>query len=237
MTRGIYKIYLGEPDIFYIGQSLNIEERVGQHKSLLKRNKHYNYKLQNTYNLLKVFEHTIEYIPKVGEHLYKLEEYYINKYNSITKGYNIASAGISGSGVNHPSNVYSKEQILEVMYLCLDPTNVYKDICLSTGVSVSTIRHIADRSVHYWLEDMFPEECAKLVHIRDNRLRSSSLRSKKIYKYSKLISPEGVIYSITNISAFGREHGLDSNKLGEIMRGTRNMHKGWHGFKELEDGS
>lgn len=83
--------------------------------------------------------------------------------------------------------------------------------------------------MHFWLEDRFPNECNKLIDIKNDRLRSSSLRSTLNYKFTSLMSPEDVVYKITNISAFGRDHGLDSNKVGEIMRGNRNSHKGWIG--------
>ncbi len=230
MTRGIYKITLGIDSKVYIGQSLNIEERTSQHKSLLKRGKHYNFKLQNDYNITGTFVYEIVEICSVTDSLYDREKFYMSLYSCLESGYSIAAAGISGSGINHPSNVYSKEQILEVVDLCLDPKNQYKHISEITGVSISTIRHLADRSVHYWLEELIPDKCIELVRIRDNRLRNSFLRSTKQYQYTSLISPEGIVYSITNISAFGRKHGLDSNKLGEIMRGTRNTHKNWRGY-------
>lgn len=232
MTRGIYRIFLGQEKIYYIGQSLNIQERIAQHKSLLKNTKHYNWKMQKAYSDTNIFSYEI--LEECDSHntMHLREKYYIELYDSIYTGYNIASAGVSGAGIEHPSNIYSKEQIIDVMYLCLEPTNTYANISSLTGVSISTIRHIADRSVHYWLEDTFPEECIKLVYIRDNRLRNSSLRTTKVYKFNRLISPEGVIYSVDNISAFGRKHLLDSNKLGEILRGTRNTHKGWRGTND-----
>lgn len=233
MTRGIYRLYLGEQNIFYVGQSLNIEERVTQHKSLLKCNKHYNWKLQKAFNYTKVFEYTVLEVCDSGNTLYEREAYYMNVYSAISTGYNIAEAGISGSGTNHPSSVYSKEQILDVVSLCLNPLNTFKFISEVTAVSISTVNHIANRDVHHWLEDVMPEECKKLVEIKEARLRNSSLRSKKEYKFTSIISPEGIVYDIVNISAFAREHGLDGNKIGEIMRGTRNMHKNWRGHTNV----
>lgn len=231
MTKGIYQICLGEKGLFYIGQSLNIEERISQHKSLLKNNRHYNWKMQLAFSTTKELSYTVLEVCSLANTLNAREDYYIKQFNSIDAGYNITSAGTVGSGTQHPSSVYSKEQIIDVMYLCLSPKNTYKEISEATSVSIRTVGHIANREVHYWLEELFPEECIKLVNIRDNKLRKSSLRSLKVYKYTKLVSPEGVIYEIDNISAFGRIHNLDSNKLGDILRGTRKTHKNWKGVE------
>lgn len=228
MTRGIYKIFLGETGRVYIGQSLSIELRISQHKYMLKANRHYNIRMQQAFNKTNLFELEIIAIAE-AEELDALEELYMSEYNSINMGYNICSAGSSGKGLNHSSTVYTEEQIIDTMQLCLDPKNTYKYISEITGVSINTVKHIADRDVPFWLEDRFPNECNKLIDIKNDRLRSSSLRSTLNYKFTSLMSPEDVVYKITNISAFGRDHGLDSNKVGEIMRGNRNSHKGWIG--------
>lgn len=228
MTRGIYKIFLGELGKVYIGQSVSIELRISQHKYMLKANKHYNIRMQEAFNKTSIFD-TDTLVLADLEELDTLEERYMIEYNSINAGYNICSAGTSGRGLSHPSIVYTEEQIVDTMILCLDPKNTYKYVSEITGVSINTVKHIADRDVHFWLEDKFPDECRKLIKIKEGRLRSSSLRSSLTYRFTSLISPEDVVYKVTNISAFGREHGLDSNKVGEIMRGNRNSHRGWVG--------
>jgi len=50
MTSGIYCIENLTNEKKYIGQSISLEKRKLNHFSLLKRNKHYNIHLQNTYN-------------------------------------------------------------------------------------------------------------------------------------------------------------------------------------------
>lgn len=228
MTSGIYKVYLGEPSKVYIGQSVSIELRISQHKYMLRNSRHYNSIMQRAFNITGIFDTEILEIAEAIE-LDRLEELYMVKYNSLARGYNICSAGASGRGLNHSSTVYSEEQIVSTMLLCLDPKNTYSSISELTGVSINTVKHIADRDVHFWLEDKFPNECAELLSIKNNRLRKSSLRSTLTYKYTSLMSPEDMVYKITNISQFGRDHELDSNKVGEIMRGSRNSHKGWIG--------
>ena len=55
---GIYKITLGTAQN-YIGQSVDILNRVTNHKSKLKHNRHYNYKMQETYNITQEFQYEV----------------------------------------------------------------------------------------------------------------------------------------------------------------------------------
>lgn len=48
--RGIYKITNLNDGKVYIGKSEDLKRRIKTHKLLLKRNKHFNYHLQNAYN-------------------------------------------------------------------------------------------------------------------------------------------------------------------------------------------
>lgn len=82
----------------YIGQTLSIETRIKNHFLALKRNKHRNKKLQNAYNKygednfsVKIWSFSIE----SREDLNKLECRYIDKFNSIEDGYNIAPVAAS----------------------------------------------------------------------------------------------------------------------------------------------
>ena len=47
---GIYKISFYNSNRVYIGQSVNIKNRIKYHKVCLKSNRHYNKKLQRSYN-------------------------------------------------------------------------------------------------------------------------------------------------------------------------------------------
>ena len=49
--RGIYTITNKENKKVYVGESLNITNRWKDHIEMLKKGKHYNYKLQNDYNI------------------------------------------------------------------------------------------------------------------------------------------------------------------------------------------
>lgn len=228
MTCGIYLVSIN--DKIYIGKSHNIEIRIGQHRSLLKNNKHYNVKMQEAYNLNKDFTYKILEVAN-SESLDELEYYYIDQYNSIKNGLNISSGGTSGSGINHPSSVYTKEQIEEVFFLLLDIDNNVKTISKLTKVSESTIRHVSRGEVHYWLKELYPVEFDILQKYSISRLRNSAQRSLNKYKFTKLKAPDGNIYEVdTSIVSFAKKHNLDSNKVGQVMLGKRNKHKDWVGY-------
>lgn len=226
INTGIYAIYLNEPNKYYIGQG-NILERVAQHKSMLKNNKHYNTKLQNAYNNTKYFSYLVLFNEAKSNQLYGLEKFYIDIFDAIQIGYNIISAGISGRGLAHPSSIYTRDQIINAMTLLLDTNNSIEFISKNTGVSESTVRHISRREVHQWLDEEFPEETKQLKILAEKRVR----KTKNIIprKFNAIKSPEGKIFIVDNISAFSRENNLNNAHLGAVLRGSRNIHKGWIG--------
>lgn len=95
MTSGIYQIYCKENKKRYIGQSINIEQRIKAHKSDLKGNRHQNILLQADYNALgpekfiySVLEETKNVITRELFWMFYFEEAIYNdipKYRSWTK--------------------------------------------------------------------------------------------------------------------------------------------------------
>lgn len=75
---GIYKIEIG--CYIYIGQSIDILNRIKQHKNKLKRNSHCNKFMQNVFNKYKTFESEI-LIKCSKEYLVEYEDICINSYD------------------------------------------------------------------------------------------------------------------------------------------------------------
>lgn len=89
---GIYSIINKINNIIYIGSSTNLFHRKNQHFSLLNLNKHFNKKLQNSWN--KYGEHQFEFniIEEcVSEELIEKEQFWINFYKSydFKSGFNL----------------------------------------------------------------------------------------------------------------------------------------------------
>lgn len=97
----IYQILNNLNNHCYIGQTNNFKRRVEQHKSDLKRGVHDNPYLQKAYNKygLDAFSFNILYQEDCDqEQLNKLEEQYIEKYNSYENGYNCNRGGQQHNG-------------------------------------------------------------------------------------------------------------------------------------------
>lgn len=99
--NGIYTIHNLVNNKCYIGSSIEIEERLKAHKYLLTAVKHHSYKLQGSFNKhgidkfeFKPIEYVYfpeEYDKKIrAEYLECLEGYYIKKFNSYKRGYNVS---------------------------------------------------------------------------------------------------------------------------------------------------
>lgn len=96
-TSGIYKIENLVDGKVYIGQSVNLQNRLTSHKSDLKHNRHHNTYLQHAYNKYGVENFDFSIIHECSiEELDELERYYIvDVYDSTNrdKGYNRENGG------------------------------------------------------------------------------------------------------------------------------------------------
>lgn len=94
---GIYKIENLVDGKVYIGQSINVSNRLANHKSDLKHNRHHNTYLQHAYNKYGVENFDFSIICECDmQELDRLERYYIVEvYDSIDrdKGYNRENGG------------------------------------------------------------------------------------------------------------------------------------------------
>jgi len=98
MTTGIYLLSFPGTNSVYIGQSLDIERRFSQHKNSMLKNKSAP-KLQKAYDTYGMPRCIILATGSVEE-LNTWEAHYIKQFDSITNGFNTASAPQT-----HSSNV------------------------------------------------------------------------------------------------------------------------------------
>lgn len=231
MSIGIYSIFWLQEDLFYIGQSVNIEERLNNHISLLKRKIHHNYKLQKAFDTYGSPEFCLlqECLPS---ELNLLEIQYIEEFNSIVQGLNIVPGGKSIPGYESPRCIETKEKLIDVFKLVLNPVHTNILISEVTGVSIHTVEAIRYGKRHNWLSEMFPYEYKEL-HARTNeRLVLGQLRRFN-KNYPTVLSPDNKEYSIINASAFAKEHNLNRGHFAAVLRGVEKTHKGW----KLKEGS
>jgi len=222
---GIYCIYFDQhPDKFYIGRSTNLYNRLQNHKSALISNRHINSKLQNYYNKYGMpnFE-ILKYASP--EELNTLEEFYIKEFDSFNKGLNLTNGGENaGYGEGTSAAKHTEADYVEVLKLIANTNYTLKRISQITGVGLSIVKHIAIGRTHGYLANLYPEYYEILkskINSRDN-----SAANKGIV-YPNILSPEGTTYSISNIRAFCREHGLQAQNLHKVLTKQRGSHKGW----------
>lgn len=223
MTTGIYILRFDNTDKVYIGQSLDIEDRFVKHRSAFNRNAAPP-KLQQAFNTYGM--PALEILVECGtKDLNILEKEAIEIFSAVDNGFNTLNE--SGNpimfGEKAGTAKYTNEQYILVLRLLVQktPTLSKREIEEITGISIYTIRHIAALESHCWLSEACPSEYAELVRIR----QELPYYYGKQYPFIK--SPEGKVYEITHVTNFAKEHGLLQPKLTEVLKGTRNHHKGW----------
>lgn len=93
---GVYGIFNTTTQKWYVGSSVDIDLRIWQHFNLLKKGKHYNYRIQQAFNEIgakgfevKILEECME------EERIELEKIWMDRLSSISNGYNIRIADSS----------------------------------------------------------------------------------------------------------------------------------------------
>lgn len=95
---GIYSIVNNVNKKRYIGQSIDIEERIKRHFRELRKNIHYNAHLQRSFNKYGEDAFSFEILEQCQEEdLNDQEKFWIEKFDSYNNGYNQT---IGGDGVN-----------------------------------------------------------------------------------------------------------------------------------------
>lgn len=114
MTGYIYQIINKVTQSIYIGSTFSYKKRIDIHIKSLIDNKHYNYKLQNDYNLYKGNFNVIvleEIKDCTKELLINKEQYYLDTYKPF---YNILEKAYSPVGYKHTTE--AKEKIRQANY-------------------------------------------------------------------------------------------------------------------------
>lgn len=108
---GIYIIRNLLNNMVYIGSAKNIKQRLHEHNSMLRRNKHHSKYLQNSYN-----KHPDCFMFSIIEEcsikfLIKREQYWIDFFLSFKKIYGYNEAPIAYSSLNRKLSKETKEKI------------------------------------------------------------------------------------------------------------------------------
>lgn len=234
MSSGIYLLEFSDFS-FYIGRSDNIEKRFEQHCNYLKRDNHYNYKLQNKFNSLNSLPevHIVELVSIKEQNA--REVFWIDIFDATTEGLNISKGGDTfGCGEANFSSKNSNKSILEVFNLIVENKLSLKNISDATGVGYGVVRGIAKGVDHRWLEEVHPKEYSILLDLRNTRIVNNKGLSAKDrgIRYPSIVSPAGVVYTVDNIRQFSIKHQLSDDCLCRLLNRKVKSHKGWKVLEE-----
>lgn len=230
MTIGIYLLYFDEIDSVYVGQSTNILKRYRDHKSVLRLQKHTNYKLQQAYNLygfpkLQILENC-----DISA-LDKLEIAWTKEFDSLNNGLNVSFPGKgAGSGINNHNSKYTKLQLLRVFRACyLDSSITDKQISEKYFVNESTVTSIRLGNSHLWLKNDYPKQYS-WIKAKDKKYTGHINRPNpfnNMYEEVSLRDPYGNIHIFVSIRKFAKENKLDSSNISKVLKGIYKSTKGW----------
>lgn len=221
MNSGIYALYWYDQDLVYIGQTNNFSVRKYEHFRLFKTGSASNHKLKNAYDLYG--EPTFEILSFCPVDQLDTEEYfYIKEFNSVKQGLNILDKPFgTGKDTEHQAAKFSKEQILDVVEQLISGKSL-ESISQTRKISKAVISSILNQHRHTWI----PEKYKELLSIELSKRQLKPARDSSSQNYW-IKSPENILYKITNIAEFSREHKLLDTKLNEVLRNKRQSHCGW----------
>lgn len=214
----IYSIYKATNTLnskIYIGFTSDFNKRVKKHKAKYKNEKDlcYNtkfYRALRKYGF-RFFTWEIIYQSKDYEYtINKMENFFIEEYNSFTSGYNMTLGGEGCYGKN------TKEFIFIAPDKKIIKTSHLKKFC-------------ADNNLNY--------QCMLDVH---NKRQKSHRGYKNITcvnyvclleKRFDLLSPDGDHIIVNNLKQFCKENGLCDSHMYSLFTGSRKSHKGWTVYK------
>ena len=186
MTQGIYKITNTKTGESYIGKSVNIEQRIKQHKNELRKGTHHNSDLQSDYSSGAGF--TFEIIKRVinANELDAEERAEIARYDTFHHGYNQSPGGqYDGYGRNVGSGRLNSESNFNSKHY----SNYKNKICPKCGRKILKNSSVCDCGYDFILE-MVPKiktrsrkELQKEIDdefrkLDINRIKSGSMQRK-----------------------------------------------------------
>lgn len=236
MISGIYKLSFKNIKEVYIGYASDISNRYSKHCSLLKLNKHHNYKLSR--NFIKYGLPILEILEITDIKDMPLKEiYYIDKYNSYNKGLNLTVGGDSvGFGEKHPNAKGLDIQYKLIVTLLALTNKTAKEISKEVGLPISIVQSISSLDTHLYLKDIMPIEFMIINSKKGIRISGKSCAKDRGIVYPKIFNLNLPIelripQEISNIREFARINNLDQAALGRLLNYKAKSHKGWQRYE------
>lgn len=196
MNSGIYALYWWGQDLVYIGLSQNLNNRRKEHFTLMRNNKHTNYKVQNTFNQYGEPEFIVlEYcsIPELPEK----EIQWCTEFDALgTKGLCLVEPGKVGFGTNSNASKYTRQKILKIFSLLYRGKFTYIQISKKLNVSHELVKDISNGFTHLWLKEQYTEKYNQMLSVYRRGLGSSTRHT--VYD-TYIIQPDGNLFHVNNL--------------------------------------
>lgn len=218
MATGIYKL-LFKDQTFYVGKALDLSKRYKEHCRDLVNKTHFNYKVQNSYNVNGIPEYQIilECSPL---DLNALERKYIDLSNPLQL--NILEGSDKLYGEKSPRSIYKDEVMLDIfLTLAKNPKINRKLLADEYNVNVSTVHDIsAGRGRALMFKEEYKEEYDKII-----KNKACNTRGKNIIKVTDGI--DIVELKTGEYQDFCNFNNIHSSNLSKVITGQRKSTGGW----------
>lgn len=217
MTCGIYCLYYETDDFqYYIGKSLNIEDRYKRHCRDLKSGLHSNLPLLKGYNLADL--PSISIIEEVDpSELSDKEIWWIKEFNSFKDGMNGTTGGEGASfGEDNICALYDKETYIKIFKcLALTDSTPFK-ISKELNVAHSVVKSISGGTKHSYLEKEYPIEYNLMLQKIGSRKHGTLDYNIEVYKRILQL----LVYSDKTCEAISKELDVTTSIVKDISRGA-----------------
>lgn len=245
---GIYGIENIKNGKWYVGQAVNRQKRINQHRWLLRNGKHANKELQNDWNLFgeKSFSFVKLEQCDLG-HLSERERFWVDEKNAFLNGYNQTEGGLGQPGRVMPeeerrwrSEKYSGEGNPFYGKKHTEASRKKMSEAQSGENHVNYGKHLSEETRHKISEAHkgmrhSEETKQKLAEVNKGKTPSPKTLEKATRKNRSPENPlckavicleTGVVYYSAAEAA--RQTGLERTKISACCRGDRRSTKGTH---------
>ena len=200
---GIYKIVNTINGKYYVGSSINIDQRWTNHRKLLNKNIHQNSHLQNAWNKYGATAFEFVFVENVSDkNLLLVEQTYLDAAFVSRAQYNILSKATSVLGRKDSIETRMKKSLAK--------------IGKKHSMAMKEKMRVLGEERQYSTETRVKMS----VSNRGNKHRIGTIPIV-------VVRPDGTIDWIFNRAAYCRKNCLNPGHFGLVINGQRNQHKGF----------
>src|SRR5918911_1676979 len=212
-SAGVYQIRCIPTGQIYIGSTVDLRARWGQHRWSLRRGKDQNSFLQRAWNKYSETRFEFSVLELVDEsRLLQAEQAWIDSTGCADRNIGFNVSRVAGSTGDMFAQVW--EGFIDPQGNMVTITNLHS-FCRQHKLDFPSMHRLAKGK-------------SKLKSYKGWTHRNSIRQRDYVKTYTGFIAPDGrLVVPITNLAAFCREHGLDNTHMVAVAHGRICSHRGW----------